>query len=112
MKNRSLRNKPGGYWILDLLSEEGIRNAREEVWPLTTPVRVGAFSDGFSELADLFGQYRDYTALFEAMQQQDLEEMFRQLCTLQSADPGCTQYPRFKHRDDTSALWGIFTPEK
>lgn len=112
LRNRSLRNRPGGYWILDLLTDDGIRNARQEVWELTEPVCVGAFSDGFSQLAEVFGQYRDYTALFEAMQENDLEEMFRQLCALQDADPDCNKYPRFKHRDDTCALWGVFDPEE
>lgn len=112
IQNRCLRNKPGGYWILDLLTDDGINNAREETWELTEPVCVGAFSDGFSELTDVFGQYRDYTALFEAMQENDLEEMFRHLCALQNADPDCTEHPRFKLRDDTCALWGIFHPEK
>lgn len=112
LQNRCLRNKPGGYWILDLLTDDGIRNAREEVWELTEPVCVGAFSDGFSQLTELFGRYQNYTALFEAMQENDLEEMFQTLCALQDADPDYTAYPRFKHRDDTSALWGIFLPEK
>ena len=87
LKNRNLRNKPGGYWILDLLTDDGINNAREEVWELHEPVCVGAFSDGFSQLAEVFGQYRSYTALFAAMRENDLEEMFRRLCALQDADP-------------------------
>ena len=111
LQNRCLRNRPGGYWILDLLTDEGIYHAREETWTLTAPVCVGAFSDGFAELVDVFGQYRDYTALFEAMTETDLEEMFRHLCARQDADPDRTGYPRFKHRDDTCALWGIFQPE-
>ena len=37
-------------------------------------------------------------------------EMFRRLCAAQDADPECNQYPRFKLRDDTCALWGIFEP--
>lgn len=110
LQNRNLRNRPGGYWILDLLTDEGINNAWEESWELTGPVCVGAFSDGFSQLAEVFGQYRSYTALFEAMQETDLEELFRRLCDLQDADADCTKHPRFKHRDDTSALWGIFHP--
>jgi len=112
LHNRNLRNKPGGYWILDLLTDEGIGHAREESWELTGPIRVGAFSDGFAQLAEVFRQYQDYAELFRAMQKNDLEEMFRRLCALQDADPDCNAYPRFKHRDDTSALWGVFEPDK
>ena len=38
--------------------------------------------------------------------------MFRQLCALQDADADCTGYPRFKRRDDTCALWGIFSADE
>jgi len=108
--HRNLRNKPGGYWILDLLTDDGINNARQEAWTLTKPMVVGAFSDGFAQLAEVFGKYRSYTELFRAMQENDLEDMFRTLCALQDADPDCNDYPRFKLRDDTCALWGVFTP--
>lgn len=111
LHNRNLRNKPGGYWILDLLTDDGIQNARQESWELTEPVCVGAFSDGFSQLAEVFGQYRGYSALFEAMRKNDLSDMAQHLCALQDADADCNDHPRFKLRDDTCALWGIFQPE-
>lgn len=111
-RNRNLRNKPDGYWVLDLLTDDGIKNAAKRSWALTAPICVGAFSDGFAQLTEVFAQYKDYPALFAAMRENDLEEMFCRLCALQDADADCTRYPRFKHRDDTSALWGIFTPDK
>lgn len=110
LHNRGLRNKPGGYWILDLLTDDGIHNAREAVWELTAPVQVGAFSDGLAQLTEVFGQYPDYISLFAAMQQEGAEKLFRHLCALQDADPELDRYPRLKHRDDTCALWGSFTP--
>lgn len=110
LQNRCLRNKPEGYWILDLLTDDGIHNAQEEVWELNAPVCVGAFSDGFAQLSEIFKQYENYISLFEAMQTKDLEEMFQSLCRLQDADADCSQYPRFKLRDDTCALWGVFHP--
>ena len=112
IQNRNLRNQPGGYWILDLLTDEGIQNAYEKSWELNQPVCIGAFSDGFAQLAEVFHKYPDDISLFRAMQENDLEEMFRRLCALQDADPDCNECPRFKHRDDTSALWGVFYPEK
>lgn len=108
LDNRLKRNRPGGYWILDLLSDEGLDNAREFSWELTGPVRAGAFSDGFAQLAEMFGIYNSYSELFAAMQTSDLNEMFAALCKAQDADPDCNDYPRFKLRDDTCALWGIF----
>lgn len=108
--NRNLRNKPGGYRILDLLTD-GIDDARQMSWELTEPVCVGAFSDGFAQLAEVFGKYPGYTALFAAMREGDLKKLSQELCALQDADPDCNDYPRFKLRDDTCALWGIFHPE-
>ena len=110
LRHRNLRNKPGGYWILDLLTDDGILNARQESWERSTPMVVGAFSDGFAQLAEVFGKYRGYTGLFAAMQENDLEDMFRDLCAMQDADDDLNDYPRFKLRDDTCALWGVFTP--
>lgn len=108
LKNRLKRNRPGGYWILDLLSDAGIANAREFSWEISEPVQVGALSDGFAQLTEVFGLYKSYEGLFEAMRVEDLEAMFIQLSKMQDADPDCNQYPRFKLRDDTSALWGTF----
>ena len=111
IENRKQRNAPGGYWILDLLSDAGLANARTCSWPLDAPVPAGAFSDGFAQLAEVFGFYKGYSGLFDAMQTTNLEEMFQQLCDAQNRDPGCINFPRFKLRDDTCAIWGIFQPD-
>lgn len=106
--NRMRRNRPGGYWILDLLSDDGLDNARQYSWELSQPVCVGAYSDGFAQLAENFGLYSGYTGLFAAMQEKDLNELYAQLLQAQDKDPDCNEYPRFKLRDDTCALWGFF----
>ena len=108
LANRKMRNHEPGYWILDLANPEGILNAKKQVWELTAPVAVGAFSDGFAQLTDVFGAYSGYTHLFDTMQQTDLEDLWDRLQQLQNADADCDDYPRFKLRDDTCAIWGIF----
>lgn len=108
LKNRKLRNHPEGYWILDLISDDGLANAREFSWELTGEIKAGGFSDGFAQLSELFGMYESYSDLFDAMQQNDLETMFQTLCQAQDRDPDCNDFPRFKLRDDTCALWGTF----
>lgn len=108
--NRSLRNTPAGYWVLDLLTyREGIENAREFTWELDAPVAVFACSDGFSQLTDTLHQYPDYPALFGAVRQQGIAPLFEKMCRIQDQDPDLLRYPRFKHRDDTCALWGAFS---
>jgi len=108
LANRMRRNHPGGYWILDLLTDDGLDNARQYSWELSQPIRVGAYSDGFAQLAENFGLYSGYTDLFAAMQEKNLNQMYAQLLQAQDEDPDCNKYPRFKLRDDTSALWGTF----
>lgn len=108
LENRSKRNRPGGYWILDLLSDEGLSHARQYAWPLTAPVTAAAFSDGFAQLADTFGLYQDYSELFSAMNTEGLDPLCATLFAAQDADADCTAHPRFKKRDDTCALWGTF----
>jgi len=108
LENRSKRNRPGGYWILDLLSDDGLAHARQRSWPLTAPVTAAAFSDGFSQLTDTFGLYQDYAGLLSAIETKGLDLLSAALFAAQDADADCTTYPRFKKRDDTCALWGTF----
>ena len=110
LRNRKMRNQPDGYWVLDLNAPDAVKKARQFRWEFTEPVAVGAFSDGFAQLADVFGVFDGYLPLFDAMQEGNLEQMYQRLCAAQDADPQCNRYPRFKLRDDTCALWGIFTP--
>ena len=109
LTNRTKRNHPEGYWILDLVSDDGLENAREFSWELSSPITVGGFSDGFAQLAEVFHIYRDYQNLFCAMQTTELEQLWNVLCLCQDEDADCNDYPRFKLRDDTCALWGIFS---
>ena len=76
LENRKMRNHPEGYWVLDLDTPETLDNAFQYTWDLTEPVAVAAFSDGFSQLADVFGVYDSYFDLFTAMQTTDLEKMW------------------------------------
>lgn len=108
LENRNRRNRPGGYWILDLLSDDGLAHARQYSWPLTAPVTAAAFSDGFAELSDTFGLYPDYGSLLSAMDSEGLDRLCATLFAAQDADEDCTAHPRFKKRDDTCALWGTF----
>ena len=110
LTNRKKRNHPDGYWVLDLDTPEALVNARQFSWELTEPVSVAVFSDGFAQLTDVFGFYEGYFELFSAMQESDLEQLCLRLRLAQDADPDCNDYPRFKLRDDTCALWGIFEP--
>lgn len=110
LANRKKRNHPDGYWVLDLDTPEALVNAKKFSWGLTAPVPVTVFSDGFAQLADVFGFFEGYFELFTAMQASDLAQLCLRLRQAQDSDADCDEYPRFKLRDDSCALWGIFTP--
>ena len=110
LTNRKMRNHPKGYWILDLANPEGLLQAEKRVWELTAPITVTSFSDGFAQLTEVFALYKGYPKLFEAIQKTDLEVLWAELKQAQNADADCDDFPRFKLRDDTCAIWGIFEP--
>jgi len=62
LSNRKKRNQPGGYWVLDLNEPIALASARQFRWELTEPVAVGAFSDGFAQLSEVFGLFDGYSA--------------------------------------------------
>ena len=108
LKNREMRNHPEGYYVLDL-SGVGIEKARRASFPVTGDIRACCFSDGFAQLAELFGFYEGYAGLLDAMEQESLQTMYRKLYEAQEKDADCNNYPRFKLRDDTCAVYGTFT---
>lgn len=110
LANRKMRNHPAGYWILDLANPEGLLQAEKRVWELTEPITVTSFSDGFAQLTEVFALYKGYPKLFEAIQKTDLEVLWEELKQAQNADADCDDFPRFKLRDDTCAIWGVFEP--
>lgn len=108
LRNREMRNHPEGYYVLDL-SGVGIANARRATFPVKGDVRVCCISDGFAQLAELFGLYEGYAGLLDAMEHESLQSMYDKLYAAQEKDADCIDYPRFKLRDDTCAVYGKFT---
>lgn len=109
LHNRTLRNVPGGYWILDL-SGVGLPHARITRWQRGELESISAFSDGFAQLASPFRLYPDEEALHRALTRTPLEDLLGQLYAAQEADPQANQFPRLKFRDDACALWAQVLP--
>ena len=110
MRNRKMRNHPEGYYVLDL-SGVGIDKARRATFPVEGDMQVCCISDGFAQLAELFGFYQGYAGLLDAMEHESLQQMYDKLYAAQDKDADCIDYPRFKIRDDTCAVYGKFTKE-
>lgn len=75
---------------------------------MSVPVSFGdevlLMSDGFSSLV---ADYRAYTGqgLADAIRARGLNALAQELRQIEARDPDCSQYPRFKPSDDTTALW-------
>jgi serine/threonine protein phosphatase PrpC len=101
-RNRTLANRDGGYWVLDL-GERWLPHVERRVcvWRPGEPLLL--VSDGFYRLVDTFGFYTDQE-LLEAAQEDGLAELGRQLRTAEGEDPECVRHPRIKVHDDATAL--------
>ena len=86
LRNRELRNTPGGYWILDP-SGDGIPHARVLRWRREEVESLSAFSDGFAQLALPFRLYPDWGQLHCRMTQAPLRSLLEELYAAQEADP-------------------------
>lgn len=107
--NRQLCNHPEGYWIFDPTGL-GLSHARQDRWPVEQIRSVSLLTDGFAQLVQPFGLAADLTQLHRQMEDQGLALLSQKLFTYQERDPYCTHYPRFKLRDDTTAIWALLQP--
>jgi len=101
--NRSLRNRPGGYWIFDP-SGAGVPHARTAAWPVCCVSGAAIMSDGFCQLHDIFGVAESVPDLYRLMKSRGLKDPVRELFSMQESDADLERYPRFKLRDDTTAI--------
>jgi serine/threonine protein phosphatase PrpC len=103
--NRSLLNTEGGYWVLSN-DPTAARHMEIGTLPLnrTDTFRGLLVSDGFYRLVDTFRVYPDDAALFRAALNRGLVAMLTELRTLENMDPECAAHPRFKPKDDASAV--------
>lgn len=109
--NRNLRNHQDGYWIFDP-SGAGISHARQKSWPANQVKSVAIMTDGFTQLTDTFSLAADMPDLHLKIKEQGLALLSMELFSHQQADPDCYAYPRFKVRDDTSAVWAVLEQEE
>ena len=99
--HRSLKNKPEGYWTLDITGE-GIYHARELSFPAEEVSRVFCCSDGFSQLI----QHKKLDSLSVlsslAAECQDPYFLIQELHRYQEKDREMVRVPRTKFMDDAS----------
>ena len=108
IRNRALRNQPGGYWCLDP-SGVGIAHARYASIPADACASLFLCSDGFTQLIG-FGEAENIAALHEKVREAGVTSLADRLFALQEADADLCVLPRFKLRDDTSAVMAELNP--
>ena len=103
-KHRNMRNREGGYWCLDP-SGTGISHGRQAVFSAEDCKSLFLCSDGFYQLVG-FNYFNDVRELHQAAEKKSLECIMNTLFSLQEQDYEMTKLPRFKFRDDASAIIG------
>ncbi|MBR0599547.1 protein phosphatase 2C domain-containing protein [Sinanaerobacter chloroacetimidivorans] len=106
IENRNKKNTQEGYWTLDATGI-GIAHGIHLTFPLQEVQSVSLMSDGFAQICDTFYLVRNFDELHEKMAKEDLSDMVKELFDIQDTDPDYNQYPRFKHRDDTTVIFSI-----
>lgn len=97
------RNTDGGGWVLsDNLN--AINFANYGSMNFDDVVSIMAFSDGFSQIFDLFHYMTPNELSQTVIKGHNLEEIYNKLYQLQESDPTCENFPRTKLRDDATAI--------
>ena len=103
-EHRSLRNREGGYWCLDP-SGFGIPHGRQALFNADDCRSLFLCSDGFYQLVG-FNYCSSLRELHEASERKALDSLLNTLFSFQERDREMTKLPRFKFRDDSSAIIG------
>lgn len=101
-RNRTLANRDGGYWVLDL-TERWLPQIQSRVLEWVPGEHLLLVSDGFYRLVDTLHRYTDQE-LFDAALARGLDDLAGELRLTEREDPECASHPRIKVHDDATAL--------
>lgn len=97
------RNTNTGGWVLSN-SLEAIDNGKYKKYDLKDIKSIYGFSDGYSQIFDLFQHWTLNELLRQFQQGKTLSQVYEVLYNLQEKDKDCTTFIRSKVRDDSTAL--------
>lgn len=103
IKNRLLKNKPDGYWILGF-DEEAVNYAITGTLSKNSYLEVLMMTDGFSAIEDKYA-YINENQLLDDVRQKGLEYLYNLLRDIENKDASGILYPRLKQSDDASAVY-------
>lgn len=103
-KNRSLKNKDNGYYILDT-SGIGINKTYSKNIKLNSIKSILVSSDGFSQAYDTLNIYDDFKSLMDDIRINSIENIQEEILKVQNNDKLLNKYPRFSKTDDITAIY-------
>ncbi len=105
-----MANTEGGYWVLGV-EPEAAKHVEVGSVPLETPAAGLLMSDGFYRLVDTFGLVAEDRLLGRA-REEGLSALLAEVRQAEDNDPDCLRHPRFKPKDDATALLLEMTPPR
>jgi hypothetical protein len=99
---RASMNREGAHWTFGL-DPACADHARTWTLELKRPAHLLLMTDGFAALTDRYDAY-GAGDLVQAALTRGLQELGRELRTIEAADAGGAKHPRFKASDDATAL--------
>lgn len=99
--NRRRRNRPGGYGVIEA---DRACLAFAEYKELADPTSVLLTSDGFFRLIDYYQQLSESELLDRATKAGEIAILYEIMRKLEDGDPDCRKFPRFKPKDDATAI--------
>lgn len=103
IENRNKKNTKDGYWVLDS-SGEGIGHGTLSTFSIEKIHSVSLMTDGFASICSTFHIAKDFAELHNRMLNEYPESLVKELFELQDTDLFYNRFPRFKHRDDATAI--------
>jgi hypothetical protein len=100
---RRARNLPGGYWVA-AADPQAASQAITGTLPSKSLHRAVLLSDGASRLVDPFG-LATWEELLALLDENDPDELVRQVRAAEAVDPEGRQWPRTKRTDDATAVY-------
>lgn len=105
--NRSLMNKENGYYVLEPFGQ-GIDFGEYKRFNKKDIKSIVLCSDGYYAVSDTYHLVSDYKQMVREIENNKLYELYDLLDEVTKKDSTCNLYPRFKIKDDSSAVYLSF----
>lgn len=102
-KQRLLKNKPNGYYILDI-DESAVEHGKYTVISKKDIDMIIIMSDGFSTYYEHLNLEKNYKTFFLKNYDMDVDTLYKQLREREISDKYLNKYPRYKISDDASII--------